>query len=70
MDDTILKILSVSVILFVILDNTTIALSREFFLLCFWENQGQKLEKSVSLVKQSIKQSKWSELRGNFLPFF
>ena len=35
MDDTILKILSVSVILFVILDNTTIALSREFFLLCF-----------------------------------
>ena len=57
MDDTILKILSVSVILFVILDNTTIALSREFFLLCFWENQGQKLEKSVSQVKKVSKGS-------------
>ena len=57
MDDTILKILSVSVILFVILDNTTIALSREFFLLCFCENQGQKLEKSVSQVKKVSKGS-------------
>ena len=35
MDNTIIEILSVSVILFVILDNTNIALSRASFLLCF-----------------------------------
>ena len=44
MDDTILKILSVSVILFVILDNTTIALSREFFCFAFEKTKAKSLK--------------------------
>ena len=41
--------------------------SRACFLLCFWENQGQKLEKSVSLVKQSKGSGMNSEKRTTLI---